>query len=412
MTARPLADDCAFSAAMSDTPTGPLTGIRVLDLSAVVSGPLCTQILGDLGADVVKVETPRGDSMRIAGWPIRGGVTPLFAQVNRNKRGIVLDLKVDAAQETARRLARDADVLVENWRPGVAERLGLGYERLAAENPRLIYVAVSGFGPDSPYRELPAYDMVIQAMTGASWIQGGERPALVRSLVADKTSAMTATWATMAALIARDRGDGRGQRVDVPMLDAFASFMLPDLLGRETLLPPEPNPPPFDMANLYRTWETADGFVAIMVLEDHQFEALCHALERDDLLTDERCNNLLARILNAEALFGALGDELRNWKTAELVERARRFGAPVAPIHDVAGFLGDRHVRESGTVFETEHATAGRMRLIRHPARFGRSTTPVRRLPPQLGEHTDEVLREAGYDDAGIAALRATGALG
>jgi len=397
---------------MSDTPTGPLTGIRVLDLSAVVSGPLCTQIVGDLGADVIKVETPRGDSMRIAGWPIRGGVTPLFAQVNRNKRGIVLDLKVPAAQETARRLARDADVLVENWRPGVAERLGLGYEQLAAENPRLIYVAVSGFGPDSPYKELPAYDMVIQAMTGASWIQGGERPALVRSLVADKTSAMTATWATMAAIIARDRGDGRGQRVDVPMLDAFASFMLPDLLGRETLLPPEPNPPPFDMANLYRTWETADGFVAIMVLEDHQFEALCQALERDDLLADERCNNLLARILNADALFAALGDELRKWKTAELVERARRFGAPVAPIHDVAGFLGDRHVQESGTVFETEHATAGRMRLIRHPARFGRSTTPVRRLPPQLGEHTDEVLREAGYDNAGIAELRTSGALG
>jgi crotonobetainyl-CoA:carnitine CoA-transferase CaiB-like acyl-CoA transferase len=396
----------------ADSLPTPLAGIRVLDLSAVVSGPLCTQILGDLGADVVKVETPRGDSMRIAGWPIRGGVTPLFAQVNRNKRGIVLDLKVPAAQEAARRLARDADVLVENWRPGVAERLGLGYEQLAAENPRLIYVAVSGFGPESPYRELPAYDMVIQALTGASWIQGGDRPALVRSLIADKTSAMTATWATLAAIIARDRGDGRGQRVDVPMLDAFASFMLPDLLGRETLLPPEPSPPPFDMANLYRSWETADGFVAIIVLEDHQFEALCRTLDREDLLGDERCNNILARILNAETLFAALGDELRQWKTADLVERARRFGAPLAAINDVAGFLADRHVCESGTVFEAEHAVAGRMRLIRHPARFGRSATPVRRLPPQLGEHTEEVLREAGYDDPGIAALRAAGALG
>jgi len=398
---------------MPDTPTpGPLAGIRVLDLSAVVSGPLCTQLLGDLGADVVKVETPRGDSMRIAGWPIRGGVTPLFAQVNRNKRGIVLDLKVPAAQDAARRLARAADVLVENYRPGVAERLGLGYEQLAAENPRLIYVAVSGFGPESPYRDLPAYDMVIQALTGAAWIQGGDRPALVRSLVADKTSALTATWATLAAIIARDRGDGRGQRVDVPMLDAFASFMLPDLLGRETLLPPEPSPPPFDMANLYRSWETADGFVAMIVLEDHQFEALCHVLERDDLLADERCNNILARILNAETLFAELGDELRQWKTADLVERARRFGAPLAPINDVAGFLADRHVRESGTVFEAEHAAAGRMRLIRHPARFGRSATPVRRLAPQLGEHTEEVLREAGFDDAGLAALRAAGALG
>ena len=396
----------------SSDPRQPLAGIRVLDLSAVVSGPLCSQLLGDLGADVVKVESPKGDSMRVAGWPIKEGLTPLFAQVNRNKRGIVLDLKLPAAQEVARRLARDADVVLENFRPGVAARLGLGYEALAAENPKLVYVSISGFGQEGPYRDRPAYDMIIQAITGASWTQGGDQPALVRSLVADKTSAMTATWATLAAIVARERGDGRGQHVDVAMLDAFAAFMLPDLLGRHTLLPADPNPPPFDMASLYRAWKTKDGYVAIIVIEDHQFAALCRTFDREDLIDDPRCRDTLSRILNADALFRELEEVIAGFTTAELVERAREQGAPLAAVNDLDAFLADEQVQAAGTVFEAEHPKAGAMRLLRHPVRFSRAETPVRRLAPGLGEHTEEVLREAGYDDDAIAALRQAGALG
>jgi hypothetical protein len=267
---------------------GPLHGVRVLDFSMVVAGPFCAQILADLGADVVKVEPPRGDTSRLLGPPFRDGITPLFAHFNRNKRSLALDLQREAGSAAARRLARDADVLVHNFRPGVAERLGIGYDAIAAENPRLVYVAVSGFGPDGPYADQPAYDMVIQALSGFMSIQGdGAAPRLVRGLVADKSTGMTAAWGALAALFARERSGGPGQRVDVPMLDAFSAFMLPDVLSDDTFLPPGGTPAP-RLDGVYRAWETADGHVVLLVIEDRQFDAICRVLEREDLRTDPR----------------------------------------------------------------------------------------------------------------------------
>jgi crotonobetainyl-CoA:carnitine CoA-transferase CaiB-like acyl-CoA transferase len=390
--------------------TGPLAGVRVLDLSTVVSGPFCTQMLGDLGADVVKVETPRGDTTRMMGPPFRGGLTPIFSHFNRNKRSIVLDLKQRRGQEVALRLARVADVLVENFRPGVAERLGLGPEGLLRENPRLVYVAISGFGSQGPYRDLPAYDSVIQGLVGFMPIQGGAgTPQLIRCIAADKVTAMTATQAVLAGLLSRERG-GRGQRVEVPMLDAYAAFMLPDVFGEQTFLPPA-EVPGLDAAAVHRPWETSDGHVVMMIVEDDQFRGICKAIEREDMIDDPRCQNLLTRIVHAEELFATLEEELRKWPTGELVERAQRFGAPVAPANDVEAFLADPQVAASGAVLEVEEPKAGRMRMLGNPLRFETSPASYRRHPPRLGEHADEVLRELGYGAEEISELRAEGAV-
>jgi len=385
-------------------PSGPLAGTKVLDLSTIVSGPLCTQILGDLGADVVKVESRIGDTARYLGGERRADMTGFFAQFNRNKRSIVLDLKQDVAKAAVRRLAESADVLVENFRPAVMARLGLGYEALARENPRLVYVSINGFGSHGPDAAQPAYDMVIQARGGFAKLLGSDAaPKLISNLVADKISALTAAWATMAALLARQK-DGRGQHVEVPMLDAFASFVLPDVLGARAF--GEPTAATVASQGLYRAWETADGHVVVVVIEDRQFEAVCRAIGRDDLVGDARYATLLGRLSKAPELFGMLETELRRWKTAELVERARQFGAPLAAVNGIDEFLADAQVQANQTVMEIERPETGPIPVLRSAPRFGARRADPPRPPPLLGEHTTEVLREAGFTGAEIEALR------
>jgi crotonobetainyl-CoA:carnitine CoA-transferase CaiB-like acyl-CoA transferase len=397
--------------ALDERPRGPLAGIRVLDLSTMVSGPLCTQILGDLGADVIKLESPGGDTARRLGPPWKAGLSAFFVNFNRNKRSLVADLKTEAGQAVARRLALEVDVLVENFRPGVAERLGLHREQLSRENPKLVTVSVNGFGPDGPYRDQPAYDTVIQGLSGFMAVQGGDGPPQpVRSIVADKTTALTATYAVLAALYARERNGGSGQHVDVPMLDAYAAFMLPDVLTGETFAddPPHPGIPG---AGFHRNWQTADGYVVMLVIEDRQFHGICRAIRREDLIADPRCKDLLTRIQHAGALFQILEDEVRKWPTAELVARARSFGAPLAPANGMQEFLADPQVAHNRTVFEVADPEAGRLRLLRNPVRFERTPASLRGLPPRLGAQTDAILREAGYTNEEIMALRGDGSV-
>jgi len=392
---------------------GPLAGVRVLDFTTVVSGPLCTQVLGDLGADVVKVEAPRGDSARRMGPPFRGGFSPVWVQFNRNKRAVVIDLQQSAGVAVAHRIAAAADVVVENFRPGVADRLGVGYAALSAGNPRLVYAAISGFGPEGPYAQQPAYDTVIQGLSGFMHTQGTpDAPALVRGIAADKATGLSAASAVIAALFARER-TGRGQRIDVAMLDAYAAFALPDVLGPESFHPVEEQPAGMLTAtNIHRTWQTADGHVVMMIVEDAQFSAICRALDRSDLEQDARFGGLLARLANGVALYALLEVEVAKWSTAELVERARRFGAPLAPVNGVREFMADPQVRANRTVFEVEDPRAGTLRQLAHPARYADTPASLRRLPPQRGEHTDEVLVEVGYGAEEIRALRDCGAVG
>jgi len=391
-------------------PTGPCAGIKVLDFSQAVGGPICTMILGDLGADVIKVEPPRGDSTRRIGPPFKGGLSAMFVQFNRNKRSIMLDLKQAGAREVAQRLAESADVVVHNFRPGVAERLGIDYGSLAGRNPRLVYLAITGFGPDGPYAQRPAYDTVIQGLTGHMPIQGaGQVPALIRSLVADKASGLTGAYAILAALLARERGDGRGQMIDIAMLDAFAAFILPDALVRDTFLPTDEWQGLPDYAMVHRTWETADGHVVFLIIEDWQFQALCKILEREDLITDERFSSLLMRAVNITEAYSILETEVRKWPTAVLVERARETGTPLVAANGLQDFLADEQVAANRTVFEADDAAAGRIRYLRSPVRSPKTPASLRRHPPRLGEHTDEVLRSAGYGDDAIAELRARG---
>ena len=393
---------------------GPLVGIRVADFSTVVSGPLCSQILGDLGAEVVKVESMAGETSRRLGPPFRAGQSGTYLQFNRNKRSLAVDLKSEPGVEVARRLLRDADVMLENYRPGVAERLGIGYESLRSVNPGLVYVAISGFGPDGPYADHPAYDTVIQGLSGYMSVQGDEGdPRLVRSIAADKTSGLTAAYATMAALFARERNEGRGQRVDVPMLDAYAAFMLPDCLGNEVFVPPEESDFPLSPAELHRTWKTADGHVVMMIIEDSQFQGICRAVDREDLIADPRSANIITRITHVKELFAILADEIEKWPTAELVDRARRFGAPVAPANTVREFLADPQVVANRTVFEVETGRdVGTLRMLRNPVRFEQTPTSVRAFAPKLGENNDEVLAELGYSTDDIAELRRSQAIG
>jgi crotonobetainyl-CoA:carnitine CoA-transferase CaiB-like acyl-CoA transferase len=386
---------------LGSEPSGPLAGVRVVDVSAVVSGPLCGQILGDLGADVVKVESPVGDVTRHLGPEGQTTLSGLFVQYNRNKRSVTLDLKGEAGREAFLTLTDGADVLVENFRPGVAERLGIGYDAVRARNAGILYVAISGYGPTGPYAEQPAYDMVIQGQSGfATTLGDSENPKLISNLVADKTSGLTAAYSVMAALYAREKRGGSGQRIDIPMIDAFSTFVLPDAYAPQTFGGP---PVPRAGDGVYRAWKTKDGHVAMLIIEDRQYASMCRAIDREDLIEEEAFATLPARLANGPDLLALLEVEIAEWSTAELVARARRFGAPLGEVHDIDGFLENPQVKHNRTHFKLAHPTGVEMRLFRSAPRFAETPANLRRVPPVLGEHTDEVLAEAGMDEAAIA---------
>lgn len=387
--------------------SGPLSGIRVLDLTSVVSGPMCTQQLGDLGADVVKLEAPNGDQTRYSGAPFK---EPLFSamhsQMNRNKRSLVVDLKSEAGRDLILDVIDRFDVLVENFRPTVMARLGLDYETLAARHPGLVFCSINGFGSDGPYAGLPAYDQLMQGLVGVMPSQGGDGPpAPVNGPIADKTSAVTAVGAVLAALFARERDpEGRGQRIEVAMIDAYAAFALPDPMTPRAF-PPEVLETAISTA-FFSAWPTADGYVVGLIIQDHQFAALCRVLEREDLAEDPRFAEMGTRLGNYIELVTLLKEEVKKWQSTDLVARAREEGATFGPVNDVDAFLEDPHVRHRETVRILEDERFGPTRYLSPPWHFSRTPASIDRHAPRLGEHSDEVLRELGLDEATIARLR------
>jgi len=387
----------------------PCDGLRVLDFTTVVSGPFCTQVLSDFGADVIKIESLSGDMSRSASGPFYAGLSGFFSQFNRNKRSIALDLKSEAGREIVLRLAAQSDIVVENFRPDVMDRLGIGYEALSQVNPRLIYVSISGFGPDGPYAPLPAYDHVVQGLAGMMPAQGGASgPQMFRTVVADKAAGMTAVAATLGALLARAR-DGleavSGQRIDVPMLDASAAFILPELMGPVSFPDSQATMPSFD---LFRVYPTRDGHIVGMVVQDEQFAGLCEVLGRQDLKEDSRFARLADRLQHLDALSEILLEEFGKRPTAELIAGLREAGAPFAPVNDFEAFLADEQVRHSGVTRVIDDPEV-RVRVLRPPARLSRTPLLEPRRPPLLGEHTDEILALAGHSGSEIETLRERG---
>lgn len=398
--------------ASPDAQVGPCAGLRVLDFSTMVSGPLAGQNLGDLGADVIKIETMIGDTSRWTGPPERAGVNGFYSQHNRNKRAIAIDLKTERGRDLALQMGRSADVVIENFRPGVADRLGIGYDVMSADNPGLVYVSISGFGPDGPYSDQPVYDLVIQGMSGFMPVQGEDsgHPQMIRSVIADKNAAITAASSTLAALLARERNGGEGQHVQVPMVNAYAQLALNEIMSTETFQPRN-EAEMGAVPDMFRTWKCADGYLVGMPIEDKQYRNLCLVLGREDLAEDERFKTIGARLPNNHAMNAALDEEFIKWPWQELLARLRENSVPFAPVYDLQDFMDDPQVRHNRTVFDVEHPERGTVRYVRHPGIYPKSPATLRRHPPKYGEHTDELLGELGLDSAEISALRESGVI-
>lgn len=393
---------------------GPLDGVRVVDCSYILSGPLATMMLADQGADVIKVENPGiGDLMR-AGPFRRGGYAAFFANANRGKRGIILDLTKPRGRDVLIDLVREADVFVQNWRPGAVERLGLGEADLREINPDLIYCSISGFGPSGPYAQRRVYDPIIQGLSGPVAVQmNPDVPIrdLVRNVVADKSSAYTAAQAITAALFARERGAG-GQHVTIPMLDASLAFFWSDGMMAQTLIGDDIEAPGPTLYQIYRLTETADGHVVYFTASEDEWQGLFRALDLEEVARNPKFAEGVERLQHLEELGGIIFSEFRKWKTAEILKRLIEEDVPAGPVLSLEEILEDPQITHNESVVEFDHPTAGRFRQARHAARFERTPAELERMPPLHGEHTDEVLGGLGYDEARRRALREEGILG
>jgi len=392
---------------------GPLDGYRILDTTTMLSGPWATMILADQGADVIKIEAPeRGDHVRHLGNR-RGGMSAMFLNINRNKRSVAIDLRTEDGVGLLKRIAVGADVFVQNFRPGVVERLGIGERDLRKIAPEIIYASISGFGENGPWAHKPAYDPIIQALSGLTTVQGGsdtERPRLVRTVLADKLSAVVASQAITAALVARER-TGQGQHVRVSMLDAMLSFLWASDMSVQTYPDNRQGSQP-TASFIDLIYETKDGYMTVAVMSDKEWAGLTRALERREWLNDPRFATPVARDKNVDERLRLTQEVLRTRSTAEWMERLEAEDVPCAPVLTRDGVTRHPQVIASDVVVEFDHPSAGRVRQTRAPARFDKTPTSIRFGAPRLGEHTRELLAELGLTALEIRDLELKGVIG
>lgn len=392
--------------------TGPLAGIRVLDLTSVVLGPLATQILGDMGADVVKVESADGDTTRQTGPARSAGMAALFMGLNRNKRSLVLDLKRPAARRALWRLVDGADVFIHSIRPQAVARLGFGPDEVCARNPRLVYAAVHGFGAGGPRAGAPAYDDVIQGMSGGADLMArltGE-PRYMPMVMADKTCGLVAAYAVAAALVERERS-GRGQFVEIPMFEAMVAFNLADHLYGATFEPPEGRPGYARvLASARRPYATRDGHVCILIYTDAQWRRFWAEVGHPEHADDPRFRSLAARTENADEVYRLAASYVAGRTTGEWLATLDGLEIPCGRVAALDDLLHDDHLGAVEFFVRARHPTEGEIRLPAPPVRFARTPSGVARLQPGLGEHSAEILREAGLDEAEIGELVEQGA--
>jgi crotonobetainyl-CoA:carnitine CoA-transferase CaiB-like acyl-CoA transferase len=388
---------------------GPLSGVRIIDLTTVVMGPFATQILADLGADVVKVEPPEGDVLRHIAPMRNPGMGHIFLHHNRNKRSIILDLKQPQGREALLRLARAGDVLVYNVRPQAMRRLKLSYEEVAAVNPRIIYVGAYGYSEGGRYAGQPAYDDLIQGRAGLPHLlleAGADRPRYVPTAISDRIAGLAAVNAVTAALYCRER-TGKGQAVEVPMFETVAHMVMGDHMGGRTFDPPmEPHRYERMLAPHRAPYATSDGYVCVLVYNDKHWRSFFRLIGREEMFeTDRRFSSQEARSRNIAEVYEFVAGEMVKRTSAEWLRLLMEADIPVTPLNSVDDLIQDPHLAESGFYVATEHPTEGKLRTMAVPGRWSGTPPAELRPAPRLGEHSVEVLGEAGYTHAEIEAM-------
>ena len=390
---------------------GPLDGIRVLDLTAMVSGPVATMMLGDQGADVIKVESPAGDLMRNVGVDHKG-MTSSFLSCNRSKRSLCVDLKTEAGLEAVRKLIPTADVLVQNFRPGAIERMGLGEEVARGLRPDIIFVSISGFGETGPYAHQRVYDPVIQALSGMADIQADResgRPRMVRTIIGDKTTSVTAAQAITAALFARER-TGKGQHIRLAMLDTMIAFLWPEAMSSMSYVGREVDPGQAAIGGDL-VYAARDHYITAGAVSDAEWAGMCRALDRPELIEDERFRTTAARFRNVALRREITAAEIAKWPAAELLRRLDAEGVPCAPVLSRLEILENEQIADNALFTVLDDPLLGPVRQPRPAARFEETPAEIGSLAPFLGADNAAILGEVGYSADEIAELAVQGVL-
>ena len=377
---------------------GPLNGIKVLDLTSMVSGPVAAAILGDQGAEVIKIEPIHGEQLRHLGEP-HNGVPATFFSCNRNKKSLAVDLKSEAGKKIFWALIESADVLLQNFRPGAMERMGFAENTVRERNSRLVYVSISGFGEKGPYSHKRVYDPIIQGLSGATDIQadrGTGRPNMFRIILADKVSALTAAQAVSSALFHRER-TGEGQHIKLSMLDATVAFFWPEGMQGLTFAEKETDVRK-TFSSIDLIYETQNGYITISVISDKEWKGICVALNCEELISDERFVTSLARRRNSEERRAVIGDLVEGWTSEEILEELDRNDVPCAPLLDRTELMDHPQLIASKTVEKIEFEGFGEVRQAKPAAEFSLTQSEIRKAAPKLGQHSVEILQALGYD--------------